>query len=90
METKILNYRVIVKPDRKTGTGKLGFTAFCPSLGVADDGDTIEEALTNIQGAIDAYITSLIEDKKPVPQDEPEKDFVTTAQIKVTGRFSFA
>lgn len=86
MERCVLNYRVIIKPDKQTGTGKPGFTALCPTLGVADDGDTIEEALKNVRGAIKAYIDSLIEDKLPVPVDEPEKDIVTTTQINVKGR----
>lgn len=87
METTVLNYRIIIDPDEQTGTEKPGFTALCPTLGVADDGDTIEEALKNIRGAIKAYVDSLIEDNLPVPVDQPDKDIVTTAQIDVTGRF---
>lgn len=90
METKILNYRVIIKPDKQTGTAKPGFTAFCPTLGVADDGDTVEEAIKNVRGAIKAYVESLIEDKEPVPVDDPEKDILTTTQINIRGRFQFA
>lgn len=87
METKALNYRIIVEPDKQTGTGKSGYTAYCPSLGVADDGDTIEEAINNVRSAIKAYVDSLIADKLPVPIDRPEKDIVTTAQINIDGRF---
>lgn len=87
METKVLNYRIIIEPDEQTGTGKPGFTAFSPTLGVADDGNTIEEALKNVRGAIKAYVDSLIEDKLPVPVDKPEKDIVTTTQINVTKQF---
>lgn len=90
MKAKVLNYRVIVKPDKQTGTGKLGFTAFCPTLGVADDGDTVEEAIDNVRRAIKAYVDSLIADKEPVPVDEPEKDIVTTTQINVSGRLQYA
>lgn len=87
METKILNYRIIVEPDKQTGTGKSGYTAYCPTLGVADDGDTIEKAIENVRGAVKAYVDSLIEDKLPVPIDEPEKDIVTTTQINISSRF---
>lgn len=86
----MLNYRIIVEPDRETGTGKPGYTAYCPTLGVADDGDTIEEAIENVRGAIKAYVESLIEDRLPVPIDQPEKDIVTTAQVNVSGRFQLA
>ena len=81
MRTKVLNYRIIVSPDTQTGTGKAGFTALCPTLGVADDGKTIEEALGNVKGAIQAYVDSLVEDKQPVLIDQPQQDIVTTTQI---------
>lgn len=87
MNTKVLNYRIIVEPDEQTGTRKSGFTAYCPTLGVADDGDTIEQAIKNLRNAIKAYVDSLVEDKLPVPIDQPEKDIVTTTQINISGRF---
>ena len=90
MQTTILNYRIIVEPDQETGTGKSGYTAFCPTLGVADDGKTIEQSLVNIQGAIEAYVQSLIKDKLPVPKDEPEHDFITTAQVILNQPVQFA
>ena len=90
MQTTVLNYRVIVEPDTQTGSGKFGFTALCPTLGVADDGDTIEEALTNVKGAIEAYVQSLIDDKLVVPVDNPQRDLVTTTQIEVHGNPQFA
>ncbi len=90
MQTKILNYRIIVTPDKQTGTGKAGYTAFCPTLGVADDGGTIDKALANIKEAIEAYVDSLVKDKEPVPVDYPERDIVTTAQINAPSSFQFA
>ncbi len=90
MQAKVLNYRIIITPDKQTGTGKAGYTAFCPTLGVADDGDTIDKALANVRGAIEAYVDSLVEDKEPVPVDYPEQDIVTTTQINVPSSFQFA
>lgn len=90
METKVLNYRIIVEPDEETGTGKPGFTAYCPTLGVADDGDTIEEAINNVHGAIQVYVESLISDHLPVPVDRLDKDLITSAQIEVSGSFQTA
>lgn len=87
MDTKVLNYRIVVEPDIQTGTKKPGYTAYCPTLGVADDGDTIEQAINNVKGAIKAYVDSLIADKEPVPVDQIEKDIVTTAQINVKAGF---
>ena len=56
MDKKVLNYRVIVEPDVRTGSGKPCFCAYCPTLGVADDGDTIDEALTNIKEGMELYL----------------------------------
>ena len=72
MQTKVLNYRVIVEPDKQTGTGKPAYTALCPTLGVADDGKTIEEAIAALRGAIQAYVQSLVEDGLPqITLDRP-------------------
>lgn len=87
METKVLNYRIIIEPDKQTGTGKLGYTSLCPTLGVADDGETIEEAIENVRGAIQAYVESLIKDNLPVPVDQPEKDIVATTFINISKNF---
>lgn len=90
MRAKVLNYRIIVSPDTQTGTGKAGFTALCPTLGVADDGDTIEEALKNVKGAIQVYVDSLTEDKELLPVDQTHQDIVTTTQVTASPRFRFA
>ena len=62
MKTSVLNYHIIVEPDIQTGTKKLGYTALCPTLGVADDGDSIEEEIINVTDAIKAYVDSLVAD----------------------------
>lgn len=90
MEAKILNYRIIIEPDIQSGTGKPGYTAYCPTLGVADDGDTVEEALTRVRGAIKAYVDSLINDKLPVPVDNIEQEIITKTQISVPANIRFA
>ncbi len=90
MKTTVLNYRIIIEPDTQTGTKKPGFTAYCPTLGVADDGDTVEQALKNIKGAIKAYVDSLIDDGLPIPKDQTDHDIVTSTQIQVSGNIQFA
>lgn len=90
MQTKILNYRIVIELDQYTGTNKPCYTAYCPTLGVADGGDTIEEALKNVQGAIEAYVESLIEDKLPVPVDNTDGDIVTSTKIQVHGNLQYA
>lgn len=90
MRTKVLNYRIIVTPDTQTGAGRRGYTALCPTLGVADDGDTIDKALANVKGAIEMYVASLVEDKQQVPVDDLEHDVVTATQINAPSSFQFA
>lgn len=89
MKAKVLNYRIIVNPDKQTGTNKPGYTALCPTLGVADDGDTIDEAVANVKEAIKIYVDSLVEDKLSVPVDDTEHDVVTTTQIDAPSNFQF-
>ncbi len=90
MQTKILQYRIIITPDRQTGTDKEVYTAFCPLLGIADDGDTIEEALQNIKGAIEEYVEVLAEDGEVIQIDHPERDIVTTTQIQAPSNLQYA
>lgn len=89
MDTTVLNYRIIISPDTRTGTDKPCFSAYCPTLGVVDDGDTVEEAIAHIKKAIKAYLESLDDDKIPVPVDHPTQ-MVTTAQIRINRPLSFA
>jgi len=37
---------------------KGGYSALCPELGVASQGDTIEEAEANLKEAVDLYLES--------------------------------
>lgn len=49
----------------------------CPSLpGCISQGRTKEEALANIQEAIEDYIAVLLEDGRPVPEDHVEMALV--------------
>lgn len=82
METKILNYRIIVEPDLRTGSKQRCFTAYCPTLGIADSGDTVEEALANIKVGIEVWIEALAEDNEEVPADRVAGSMVTFTAIE--------
>lgn len=84
MEKKILNYRVVITPDERTGTGKSCYTAYVPLLGIATDGDTVEEALMNVQDAIRVYIRSLREDGEEIPLESIDGEFITTASVELS------
>ncbi|MEK7573049.1 MAG: type II toxin-antitoxin system HicB family antitoxin [Patescibacteria group bacterium] len=84
MEKKILNYRVVITPDERTGRGKPCYTAYVPLLGIATDGDTIEEALMNVQDAILVYVRSLREDGQEIPLESINGEFITTASVELS------
>lgn len=59
--------QVILIPDYEDG----GYTVEVPSLpGCISEGDTIEEALTNIQEAIALWIEVTQERGEPIPEDK--------------------
>jgi len=64
METKALNYRVIV--EKEPSEKGFVYVAYAPTLGISDFGKTVEQAVNNIGKAIKLYIETLIEPKKPV------------------------
>lgn len=58
-----MKFRVIIQPD-EDGV----FVAECPTLpGCISQGRTREEALTNIQDAVQGYLASLKKHSEPVP-----------------------
>jgi predicted RNase H-like HicB family nuclease len=80
MQTHILNYRIIIEPDTETGTEKPGYTATCPTLGIAADGDTIENALANIKSLVRFHLKCLKEEGEEIPEPDRVEDLVTNMQ----------
>lgn len=61
-----LHYRVIIEPLSPDDGG--GFLATVPDLpGCRSDGETAEEALLHIQGAIEEWIEEAVELGYPIP-----------------------
>jgi predicted RNase H-like HicB family nuclease len=61
-----MKFRVILEPDLEDG----GYIVSCPSLpGCYSQGETIEEALSNIEDAIKGYIESLRKHDRPIPKE---------------------
>ena len=88
METKLLNYRIIIKPAKKAK--KTIYIAECPTLAVCDWGNTIEAVLKNIQEGIECEIQGLIKDGETVPVDHVEQEMITTASINIPNNLSIA
>ena len=83
---KILNYQVIIYPDKTVKSNKSCFTAYCPILEIADNGKTIEEALKNIKGLIKFHLECLKKEKTPIPEGFSfgKEEIFTTAKVSVS------
>jgi len=69
-------YRIIIEPD----TGGT-YHAYVPSLpGCHTWGDTIEAARSNAKEAIQVYLSSLVEDGEPIPQERGLELFETVSR----------
>lgn len=86
METKVLNYRIIIKPTKEGK--KTVYLAECPTLGIYDWGNTIEAVLKNIQEGIECEIEGLIKDGETVPIDHVEQELIATASINIPSSLS--
>jgi len=63
---KTFNYTIIFEKEDDGG-----YHVFCPALkGCHTQGDTYDEALTNIQDAMKLYLESMIENHDPVPEED--------------------
>jgi len=81
MNTKVLNYRVIVEKEKK---GKVFvYVSYVPSLGISDFGKTIDEAVFNTEKAIKLYLETLIDTKQGVPNPDSEDYFVTSRKVEI-------
>lgn len=76
-----LNYRVIIEPE--VVKSKTVYNAYCPTLDVADYGDSIDEVLESIKDGILLAIECLVDDGKPVPVDQPDQQIVVTTQVSL-------
>ncbi len=80
MQKQILNYRIIIEPE-KMGK-KVVYNAYCPTLGIADYGNSIDEALKSIKDGIELAIECLVDEDKEVPVDNIEEQVVITTKVK--------
>lgn len=83
MQKQILNYRIIIEPE-KMGR-KTVYNAYCPTLGVADWGDSIDEAIKNIRSLIKFHIECLLEDGTEVPTENVHEEILTSTKVSIIG-----
>lgn len=81
MQTQVLNYRIIIEPE-KMGK-KVVYNAACPTLGVFDYGDSIDEVLESIKDGIELAIEYLVEKQEEVPIDNIEEQVVLSTKVRI-------
>ena len=82
MNTKLLNYRIIVETEEKQ-KGQKVYVAYAPTLGISDFGKSVEDAVSHMEEAIKLYIETLIEENQEVPSPDTDDYFVTSRKIQV-------
>lgn len=80
MQKQVLNYRIIIEPE-KMGK-KMVYNAYCPTLGIADYGDSIDEALESIKDGMELAIECLTDEGKEIPVDNTSEQVMITARVK--------
>lgn len=80
MEHQVLSYRIIIEPE-KMGK-KVLYNAYCPTLGVADYGDSVDEVLKSIKDGIELAIEYLAGEGKEIPVDNTAEQVVVTTKVK--------
>lgn len=78
-----MNYRIIIEPEIDAKTGKKVYTAFCPKLGVADWGKTVEKALAHIKEGIECHLESLVKHENPIPREDVSEFMVATTEVSL-------
>jgi len=58
MDAKVLDYRIIIEPE-KYEDGSVVYVAYCPTLGISDYGDSVEEVIKSIKDGIKLAVESL-------------------------------
>ncbi|MCR4264134.1 MAG: type II toxin-antitoxin system HicB family antitoxin [Candidatus Roizmanbacteria bacterium] len=80
MEKNVLNYRIIIEPETYED-GSTVYVAHCPTLGISDYGDSIDDALKSIQSGIELAVEHLAKEKKEVPIDHIDRQIITSMGI---------
>ena len=88
MQKQVLNYRIIIEPEKQGK--KVVYNAYCPTLGVVDYGDSIDEVLKSIKDGIDLAIEYLQEDGQEIPVDNVEEQVVLTTKVQVSANAKLA
>ena len=84
MEKTILNYKIVIEKEKKI------YNAYCPALGLADWGKTIDQAIHRMTDLIKFHIESLMELGYTVPRERETTISLTTIEIPVRADLKFS
>lgn len=83
MEKYVLNYRIIIEKETDV-KGSIVYVAQCPTLGISDYGDTIEDVLTSIQDGIELAVETLTKERQEVPVDQIDEQIITSTKVHIS------
>lgn len=75
MEKKVLNYRVIIDKEGSS------YNAYCPKLGLADYGKTIDQAIERLTNLIKFHIESLAAIGEKIPLENGTTTVITSIAV---------
>ena len=64
------------------GIKKVVYNAACPTLGVYDYGDSIDEVLSSVKDGIELAVEVLRDGGQEVPVDDTEKGVIVATQVE--------
>lgn len=76
-------YRLVIEKEQARNKKRAVYNAYCPALGLADFGSTIDSAVANITKLISFHIESLVELGHPVPDERDATTVVTSVSVPV-------
>lgn len=86
LSKKIFNYLIVIEPDKRIGTNTPCYAGYCPALGLADDGNTIEDVIERMKELIRFHLKVLQKEKQAFPENQKEKSIVTMVQVPYSYR----
>ena len=76
---KLLGFSVVVLPEAGS------YSAWCPDVDVASQGDTLEESIANLREALELHLECLTPGELSEIKKRQGTRLVTTLEIPVTG-----
>lgn len=91
MEKNILNYRIIIEKEKNEDKkNKYVYSAYCPTLGLSDFGNTIDEAIKRITSLIEFHIESLSKLGHNVPAEKEITTVITSVSISASSHIKLS